>query len=153
MSVFSIQFYTGKTIPKQQQAAISDALDASEDLGSFPILVPKLKYGFALDTFHVSVDTIQNNQILAQLLAPHKVPYQNIHQLALNVQDTFAVTKLRAFKEYTILSRDTAQGADYFIYDIDVYSYVIYDLKDKLDATIVQRPITTSVKEAAGTIN
>lgn len=141
------------TAKKAQKAALADALQLPPSLGAFPIQIPKLKYGFALDTFQVSVDTIANNETLAEILAPHKVDYQKIHQLALNVKDTFSVTKLRALKEYTILSRDTAQGADYFIYEIDVYKYVVYDLRDKLDATIVTRPVETAVKEAAGTIN
>lgn len=124
---------------------------AAINLNSFPITIPNIKYGFALDTFHVVVDTIQNNQFLSEILLPHKVSYQDIDQLARNVKDTFAVTKLKAFKEYTILSRDTASGADYFIYEPDVYSYVLYDLK-KLEAKVVHRSVDTTVKEASGTI-
>ncbi|MEM6319631.1 MAG: peptidoglycan DD-metalloendopeptidase family protein [Bacteroidota bacterium] len=121
-------------------------------LSAFPIKVPEVKFGFALDTFHVFRDTIRNNQFLAELLLPHKVNYQDIDQLAKNVQDTFSVTKLRADKEYTILSKDTASGADYFIYEPDVYSYVVYDLKNDLDASVYYREKETTVKEAAGTI-
>lgn len=119
---------------------------------SLPITVPNLKYGFALDTFHVVKDTIRNGEFLAEILLPHKVDYPKIDQLARNVKDTFAVTKLKANKEYTILSKDTAQGADYFIYEPNVYSYVVYDLKDSLDAKVFYHPITTTVKEAAGSI-
>jgi len=117
-----------------------------------PIAVPTVKYGFALDTFHVTKDTIQDGQFLAEILLPHKVDFQKIDQLARNVQDTFSVTKLRANKEYTILSRDTSKGADYFIYEPNVYSYVVYDLRDALDAKVFYHPITTTVKEAAGSI-
>jgi len=153
LTCLGINYNLNQSAKKAQQAALLSAVKSNANLGAFPIKVPKIKYGFALDTFHVTVDTIKNNQILAEILAPHKVDYQNIHQLALNVQDTFSVTKLRAFKEYTILSRDTAKGADFFIYEIDVYSYVVYDLKDKLDARVVHRPVETTIKEAAGAIN
>ena len=136
---------------KAQQAALAGAVQSSADLGSFPIKIPEIKYGFALDTFHVTVDTIENNQYLAEILLPHKMSYANIDQLARNVKDTFAVTKLRALKEYTILTRDTAKGADYFIYEPDVYSYVLYDLKN-LTASIKRRKITTVRKESAGII-
>jgi len=145
--------FLNKDIQQAQQASLIDGLSPPKELSAFPIKIPKLKFGFALDTFHVTIDTIRNNQFLAELLLPHKVDYQKIDQLARNVQDTFAVTKLRANKEYTILTRDTAQGADYFIYEPDVYSYVVYDLKDKLDAKVIYRPMVTSIKEAAGTIN
>ena len=136
---------------KGQAASLGGSFKKT-NLSAFPIIVPNVKYGFALDTFHVTKDTIQEGQFLAELLLPHKVDYQKIDQLARNVQDTFSVTKLRAYKEYTILSRDTAQGADYFIYEPNVYSYVIYDLKDSLDAKMIYHPITTTVKEAAGSI-
>ncbi len=122
-----------------------------QKIQSLPVAVPTLKYGFALDTFHVTVDTIADNQFLSEILLPHKVKYADIDQLARNVKDTFAVTKLRAFKPYTILSKDTSQSADYFIYEPDVYSYVVYDLK-KLEATTHQRKVTTVRKESAGII-
>lgn len=140
--------------PKPKAAASLAGAFSKEkiSLSSFPIPVPEVRFGFALDTFHVTVDTIQNNQFLAELLLPHKVDYQSIDQLARNVKDTFAVTKLRAQKEFLVLNRDTATGADYFIYEPDVYTYVVYDLKDKLDAKVIRRPVKTTIKEASGVI-
>lgn len=136
---------------KASTAALVNGLKNNQS-SAFPITEPNLKYGFALDTFHVVKDTIQEGEFLAELLLPHKVEYNKIDQLARNVKDTFAVTKLKAYKEYTILSRDTALGADYFIYEPNVYSYVIYDLKDSLDAKVFYHPISSVVKEAAGSI-
>ncbi len=153
MGSFIFNSFLSKDLQQVQQASLIGGLKTSKGLSAFPIKIPEIKFGFALDTFHVTIDTIRNNQFLAELLLPHKVEYQKIDQLARNVQDTFAVTKLRANKEYTILTRDTAEGADYFIYEPDVYSYVVYDLKDKLDATVIYRPMETTIKEAAGTIN
>ena len=152
MASFMLNSFLNKDIQQVQKASLIGGLSSSKELSAFPIKIPKLKYGFALDTFQVTIDTIRNNQFLAELLLPHKVDYQKIDQLARNVKDTFAVTKLRANKEYTILTRDTAEGADYFIYEPDVYSYVIYDLKDKLDAKVFYRPVATKIKEAASTI-
>ncbi|MFK7980975.1 MAG: peptidoglycan DD-metalloendopeptidase family protein, partial [Saprospiraceae bacterium] len=152
LGCFMLNSLLNKAIPQAQPASLIGGLKTSKELSAFPIQIPQLKFGFALDTFHVTVDTIRNNQFLAELLLPHKVDYQKIDQLARNVQDTFAVTKLRANKEYTILTRDTAQGADYFIYEPDVYSYVVYDLKEELDAKVFYRPVKTEIKEAASTI-
>ena len=135
-----------------QQTSLSNAFKGDKTVSAFPIRIPNKKFGFALDTFHVTVDTIKNNQFLSEILLPHKVDFVKIDQLAKNVKDTFPVTKLKANKEYTILSRDTAEGADYFIYEPNVYSYVVYDLKNTLDAKVVHRPVSTSIKEAASTI-
>ena len=118
--------FLNKDIQQAQQASLIGGLKTSKKLSAFPIQIPQLKFGFALDTFHVTVDTIRNNQFLAELLLPHKVEYQKIDQLARNVQDTFAVTKLRANKEYTILTRDTAEGADYFIYGYYINTHLFF---------------------------
>ena len=140
------------TQPERAAASLSGALNKKvTHLNAFPISVPEIKYGFALDTFEVTIDTIQSNQFLADILLPHRVDFQSIDQLARNVQEVFPVTKLRADKEYTILTRDTTDGADYFIYEPDAYSYIIYDLNN-LNANIVERPVKTAVKEASGTI-
>ena len=93
---------------KGQTASLGGSIKKT-NLSAFPIIVPTIKYGFALDTFHVTKDTIREGQFLAELLLPHKVDYQKIDQLARNVQDTFSVTKLRAYKavSYTHLTLPT----------------------------------------------
>ena len=136
---------------KGRYAAANLSAPMARKIQSLPIILPTIKYGFALDTFQVTVDTIQNNQYLSQILLPHKVSYANIDQLARNVKDTFAVTKLRAFKEYTILTKDTTKGADYFIYEPDAYSYVVYDLNN-LTASVKKRKIVIKKREASGII-
>lgn len=120
-------------------------------IGSFPVTIPTLKYGFALDTFMVHNDTIQNNQFLADILLKHHIDYITIDELARNTTEVFDVRGLRANKPYTILSKDTSQAAQYFIYEPSVFSYVVYDLQNKT-ATKVDRPITTLIKTASGII-
>ena len=110
---FVLNSFLSADLKNAQRASLIAGVEVPKKISAFPIKIPKIKFGFALDTFHVTVDTISNNQFLAEILLPHKVDYQKIDQLARNVQDTFSVTKLRANKEYTILSRDTAKGADY----------------------------------------
>lgn len=151
LGILSISMFTLVSEQGKHATAALSGVHTKQEVQSLPVVVPNVKYGFALDTFHVLVDTIENNQYLAEILLPQKISYADIDQLARNVKDTFAVTKLRAFKEYTILSRDTAQGADYFIYEPDVYSYVVYDLKN-LSASIKRRTVSTVRKEAAGVI-
>ncbi len=124
--------------------------DSALELGAFPITIPNIKYGFALDTFMVSEGIIKENQFLADILLKHKVDYVNIDKLARN--DTFDVRQLRFGKPFTILSRDTSQSADYFIYEPSVYEYVVFSLKDSLDVYRVRRPITNSVNKASGII-
>ncbi|MEM8907674.1 MAG: peptidoglycan DD-metalloendopeptidase family protein [Bacteroidota bacterium] len=120
-------------------------------LGAFPVQVPTIKYGFALDTFFVHEGQIQTNQFLSDILLQHKVDYLAIDELARNAKDVFDVRNLRANKPYTILSRDTSQSADYFIYEPSVFGYVVYNLKER-SAKKVEHPISIEVEKSAGLI-
>ena len=120
-------------------------------IGSFPLTIPTIKYGFALDTFQVTKQLIKNNQFLADILLKHHIDYVTIDELARNTKEVFDVRGLRAGKPYTILSKDTSQAAQYFIYEPSVFSYVVYDLTNKT-ASKIDRLITTEVKSAAGII-
>ena len=122
-----------------------------QQLASFPIPQPIIQYGFVLDTFQVSRDTIQNNEFLADILLRHKVPFSDIDELARATKDSFDVRGLRADKPYTILATDTSKAAQYFIYEPSVFSYVIFDLQNKT-ANKVERPVSTTVKSGAGII-
>ncbi len=122
-------------------------------LGAFNIVKPTLKFGFALDTFQVTEAIISPNEFLADILIPHKIDFLTIDQIAREGKDTFDVRNLRVGKKYTVLSRDTAVGADYFIYEPNVYEYIVFDLKKDKSINIVQRPVKTVVETASGIIN
>ncbi len=122
-----------------------------QQLASFPIPPPTIQYGFLLDTFQVSRDTIQDKEFLADILLRHKVSFSDIDELARATKDSFDVRGLRADRPYTILATDTSQAAQYFIYEPSVFSYVIFDLQNKT-ANKIERPVSTSVKTGAGII-
>jgi len=114
------------------------------NVGAFHVLKPNLQYGLALDTFFVSKDTIQNNQFLADILLQHKVDYLAIDELAKNSKDVFDVRNLRANKPYLVLAKDTSQSADFFIYEPSVFSYVVYDLKNKTTKEVKRAGVVES---------
>ena len=125
--------------------------DQQLNLGAFPVIQPTYKYGFAIDTFQLTESTIVPNQFLSDILIKHHIDYLQIEKLAANTQSVFDVRNLRAGKPYTILSTDTSQAAHYFIYEPDVYRYIIYDLQNAR-AEIVERKVETQINTAAGTI-
>lgn len=134
--------------PGKQAATYSNL---AHTLGAFPIVEAKMKYGFELNHFQVTEDQLKPNQFLADILIKHNLNYQAIDRIAKKATDIFDVRNLRANKPYTILTRDSTQGADYFIYEPNVYRYVIYDLK-KESVEVVERPIETKIAEASGVV-
>ncbi len=121
-------------------------------LGALPIVIPNLKYGFALDTFqHVKNAEIQNGQFFGEILSDAGMSYLDIEKMVQNADTLFDVKQFRVGKEYMLLSKDTAQGYEYFIYEPNVYNYTVFDLKN-LSVTKSERPITTNVEASKGAI-
>lgn len=122
-------------------------------LSSFPIPVPTLKYGFAVDTFQLAKEgTIQSGQFLGDILNNAGLNFTSIEKLVTNAKDVFDVRQFRVGKDYLILSKDTTQGPDFFIYEPNAYSYIIFDLKKDMQVKKVERPISTQVSMASGEI-
>jgi len=153
LALFSLSLYVLNTFSgfQKESGSVLISEKRATQLDAFQIFQPTLRYGFALDTFQVTEETIRSNEFLADILLDHKVDYLKIDELARNTKEVFDVRNLRAGKTYTILSRDTSQAADYFIYEPSVYRYVIYDLQ-KATASIVERPVETQIRTASGVI-
>jgi len=141
-------FFIGnqKENPKSLAATASPT-----ELSSFPVFEPNTRYGFVLDTFHVAEGEIKPNQFLSEILDDHHVEYVKIDALQKNTTEVFDVRRLRAGKSYTILSKDKDSPAQYFIYEPDVYSYVVYDIENGT-AEQVKKEITTQINTASGII-
>ncbi len=122
------------------------------ELGAFSIVKPTLKYGFALDTFQVFENTIQNGAFLSDILLRHNLSYADIEQLAANARSVFDIRKMQAGKPYMVLTKDSARRADYFIYEPSVYEYVVFNLKGDLKVERIQREIITETRTSAGVI-
>ena len=136
--------------PQTYQANINASSNIA--LGALPIVIPNVKYGFALDTFqHVENAEIQSGQFFGEILSDAGMSYLDIEKMVQNADTIFDVKQFRVGKEYMLLSRDTAQGYEYFIYEPSVYNYTVFDLKD-LSVTKKERPITTTVEASKGSV-
>ena len=138
----------------ENASSVQASVNADEviDLGSFPVVIPTIKYGFALDTFQVIEDQIQPNQFLADILMAQKVDFMTVEQVVQNAKGVFDVRQLRSGKDYMILTKDTTQSADYFIYEPSVYVYYVFDLKKDLKVYKVERPIEKEMRYSEGVI-
>jgi murein DD-endopeptidase MepM/ murein hydrolase activator NlpD len=128
------------------------AAEAKAEINAFPITIPTLKYGFALDTFQVFENEIQNGQFLSDLLMSYNVDYPTIEKIVSNSKDVFDVRHLRVGKPYTILTKDSTAQADYFIYEPSVYEYVVFHLKDDFKVEKIEKEVTSEVRSAAGSL-
>ncbi|MCB0572146.1 MAG: peptidoglycan DD-metalloendopeptidase family protein [Phaeodactylibacter sp.] len=144
-------YYFSSGIKSQLQASLV-AAEAPRELGAFPVTVPTIKYGFALDTFQVFERTVQSGQVLGDILTQQKVDYPSIQKLVDNSAGVFDVRQFRVGKPYTILAKDSLQTADYLVYEPNVYEYLVFHLKGEMEVERVEREVATEVKTAAGTL-
>lgn len=151
-AAFGTLLYLFSDAPSLLRASLSGSKPDAVELSAFPVRVPTLKYGFALDTFQVIEDKIRPGQIIADLLMAHQVDYPSVQEIVNNAKGVFSVNELRPGNLYTILTKDSTSRADYMVYEPNKYEYLIFHLKDDLKVERVKRTTTTEVKAAAGKI-
>ena len=144
-------FYFSADIKDRLQASLV-ASEKPAELGCFPVTVPTMKYGFAIDTFQLLGRSIRSGQFLADILLAQQVDYPSIERIVANSKDVFDVRHFQVGKPYTILTKDSTQQAEYLIYEPNVYEYIVFELKGENKVERHQREVTTEVQSAAGTL-
>ncbi len=121
-------------------------------LGELPVEIPNYRYGFALDTFQVTENEIKPKETLADILIPHKVSFGIIEKLVEKAKPVFDVRNIRPGKKYLILSKDSLQSPDFFIYEPNVFGYILFDMRDTMRVVEHKYPIETKIRQASGVI-
>ncbi len=116
---------------------------------------PNITYGYNLDNYYVTNDTIQVNETLGQILNRHHLTPAKIYQISNEVKDSFDIRKIKAGKPYTILAtKDSLEKAQVFIYQPNKIDYHVLDFSDSI--TLVKKeskPVRKKVQKVAGVIN
>lgn len=119
---------------------------------AFPVVAPTVRYGLALDTLSLSVDTIQEGQTLSDLLLAQGLGHQETFDAAQRFNGLFDVRGLRAGKTFSVINDTDTEGADYLVYQPSIYEYVRLDLRSKAGDVRVELPVRTEIALAAGNI-
>ena len=130
---------------------IGKSHEESPKLGAFAVVNPTVKYGFALDTFHVIEDKIQSDDIFTTMLMKRGLTYVQADSLAKVAKPFYDFEKILNGKPYTVLMRDASTGYDYFIYEPDLKRYIVVDFKNK-SIKEIKREVTVKEFEASGKI-
>ncbi|MBK7873408.1 MAG: peptidoglycan DD-metalloendopeptidase family protein [Saprospiraceae bacterium] len=149
---FGTFLYWNSDASQTLRASLLHSEPENVSLGAFPVKIPTMKYGFAVDTFQVIEGNIKSGQFLADLLLAQKVDYASVERIITNAKGLFSVNELRVGNPYTILTKDSTNRADYFIYEPNIFEYLVFHLQDDLKVERIKRPVSTEVKSAAGEI-
>lgn len=143
--MYCISFLSGGSINTNLKASLSE-------LNTFPLEMPNVKYGILLDTMNVEQAIIKPDQFLVDILKKYELSDNVIADVITKASKVFDVTSLRAGKSYSMLCKKNSETPYYFVYEPDVYSYLVLDLRDSIKAYKVDRPVQTSVKTAVGSV-
>jgi len=111
------------------------------------------KFGYNLNNYKVSNDSIRGGDSFGVLLERHHLFYPQIHHIAEKTKAIFDVHQLQIGKPYTILySKSEDKTPVVFIYEINKIEYLVVDFCDSIIAYKERKPVKIIEKEAFGVI-
>ena len=117
---------------------------------------PKIEFGFEIDNYKVSRDTIRPGDSFGEILINKKLSYPQIYKIVQTIKDSFDIRWLTAGKPYTILStKDSLEQPLYFIYQPNKLNYVVIDFAnfDSIVAYNKKKPFKIVRKTTSGSID
>ena len=117
---------------------------------------PKIEFGFEIDNYKVSRDTIRPGDSFGRILTNKKLSYPQIYKIVQTIKDSFDIRWLTAGKPYTILStKDSLEQPLYFIYQPNKLNYVVIDFAnfDSIVAYNKKKPFKIVRKTTSGSID
>ena len=113
-----------------------------------------IEFGFNIDSFNVSKDTIQEGDTFGEIMVRNKIFEPKITQIRSKIKDTFDVKWLTQGKPYTLLSsKDTLNNPLVFIYQPNRLNYVVIHIGDSIYAHNKKKPVKIVKKHASGIIS
>ena len=110
-----------------------------------------VKFGFDESLFHIEEGKILKNDFLGKLLSNYGIDNQSIMTLSEKARNIFSVNKIQVGKKFAVISNDCGKP-NYFVYEPNAWSYVIYSLGQDPEAKLVNRIIKTDIKFDEGHI-
>lgn len=123
-------------------------------LGAFPIVEPNVKYGFVLDTFQVNEGKVKANETIGELLLANGFSGSDVVSLAEKSKGVYdLVRNFRVGKSYMFLTRRGEEKPSYFIYEPNVFEYVVVYLENGIEVSKTERPVEIREASLHGQIN
>lgn len=111
------------------------------------------RYGIPMNDYDVDFGVVKRNQSLSTILSSHGLTGRQIHDLSVNSKGIFDVRKIRSGQPYAFFStKDSLPVAEYFVYEIDPRSYIVYELKGEGKITLGKNPVEWRRKTAKGKV-
>ena len=115
---------------------------------------PKLLFGIPIDSSKVIERKIKRNQTLSAILQSFGVSDAKIYAIAQASKNVYDLRKLIIGKKYFIIHKlDTTRTVEYFIFEPDMQSFVVFSLGDSVYTHVYQKKIDLTQRSIAATIH
>ncbi|WP_276388764.1 peptidoglycan DD-metalloendopeptidase family protein [Eudoraea chungangensis] len=127
--------------------------NSKEEKAITQIILPEKQYGFTLENFIVTQDTVRKGDSFGKLMQNNNVDYPKIAKVSEKYRDTFDVRRIRVGTPYLILkSKDSLEKAEVFVYQNDLINYTVVDFRDSVSVYKEKKQVKYVMREAAGVI-
>lgn len=119
------------------------------------IVPSEIKYGFVLDSFKISYDTIAPNFTLSHLFAPYNISQWYINKAAELAADSLIGLKYVSSGKPVLMlqnKQDTSSHLLYAIYPKNEVEYVVFDFTDSVMVKLGKKPHKIQQKVLTGEI-
>jgi len=104
------------------------------------------QYGINVGSHQIIQDSCPENQLLVDVLQTFGVERSVIDTIDNKAADGFDVRNMRAGHPYTILRSTESQDVEFFIYEETEENFVVIDLRDGVDISRGNQPVSTEQK-------
>ena len=115
---------------------------------------PKLLFGIPIDSSKVIERKIKRNQTLSAILQSFGVSDAKIYAITQASKNIYDLRKLIIGKKYFIIHKmDATKTVEYFIFEPDMQSFVVFSLGDSVYTHVYQKKIDLTQRSIAATIH
>ncbi len=130
----------------------SPAIDETTET-EVEIKTKNLKYGFDLERFRIVKKKIRRGDTFSSILEDNGITYPEVYNILQNIKNKVNVKRLVTGKTYKLLyTKDSIASPKAFIYEPEMESYNVIQLRDSIYGKKVNKPVKVMLKEGNGLI-
>lgn len=110
------------------------------------------KFGYLKDSYLFESNSVKKDDVFGNLLYWHGVSFDTVEQLIHNSKGIFDVKSIQEGKPYTIVRKKPCGEIVSFIYEPDIFSYVVFNVADSVYVRKVFKETDTKLELTEGEV-
>lgn len=135
---------------KTRQAAA--LVFAQPELDALPVMPANMRWGFAIEEFHLFEDALNRGDVLGQMLMKQGIAYPVVAKLVENCKGVFNISSMRMGKSLHFLSKKQGDAPVYMVYEPSPYEYAVFQLEEPYKVEVVKRHVVTKINASSGVL-